>query len=62
MLARKAATVIPLQRNPYGDAVPLKQRPGAAAGRVDGDQIPSRPVITRRMPTAGRPASRRAAR
>jgi hypothetical protein len=58
----KAATVIPFRRNPDGDAVPRNQRPGAAVGRADGDQIPSRPVITRRMPTAGRPTSQRAAR
>lgn len=62
MLAREAATVIPFPRNPYGAAVPQNQRPGAAVGRADSDQIPSRPVITRCMTTADRPASRRAAR
>lgn len=62
MLAREAATVIPFRRNPDGAAAPQNQRPGVAVGRVDGDQIPSRPVVRRCIPTTGRSTSRRAAR
>jgi hypothetical protein len=55
MLVREAATVIPFRRNPCVAAVAQNQRRGVAAGRIDGDQIPSRPAITLLMLGAGRP-------